>query len=275
MAFIDDQLMKFKELIENAIMSGGIKAKESLIRSSSLIQLIHDAIKYELKEKKLNPNNIFPHFQETKPEIILAGYLKQKKQDICVFPSDIVRKQTKIDWGPLAFEKKTDPYGFEYSRHSLVINVRSQMSSLAKNTDTLFERTVAESLNLHMRYKDIVLGEVYLIPAYEYSDSSAKMKKVDFSNRSVDLEKYISFFNAINNRTDDGPAYKYESCALLIVDFRPQKPKLYSNNQELIQDDLLSPDFKIDYSTLSFDTFLNKIISVYDKRFNLSHLETS
>ena len=45
------------------------------------------------------------------------------------------------------------------------------MSSLAKNADTLFERIFAKSLNLHMRYPNIVLGEVYLIPVYEYDDN--------------------------------------------------------------------------------------------------------
>ena len=34
------------------------------------------------------------------------------------------------------------------------------MSSLAKNADTLFERTFAEAMNLHMQYPNIVLSDV-------------------------------------------------------------------------------------------------------------------
>ena len=53
------------------------------------------------------------------------------------------------------------------------------MSSLAKNSDTLFERTFAEAQNLHMRYPDIVLGEVYLIPVHEYDDDMVKRGTVN------------------------------------------------------------------------------------------------
>ena len=45
MAFIDNQLFQFKTLIENSIITGGAKGKESMIRSSVHINLIHDAVK--------------------------------------------------------------------------------------------------------------------------------------------------------------------------------------------------------------------------------------
>lgn len=93
----------------------------------------------------------------------------------------------------MKFENKSDPYGFDFSTNSLVINVRSQMSSLAKNSDTLFERTFAEAQNLHMRYKDIVLGEVYLIPTHEYDDTLVAQNRVGFKTNQTNIEKYISF----------------------------------------------------------------------------------
>ena len=158
MAFIDEQLKKFKDTIEESIVNGGTKGKESCIRSSELINLIHDAVKFELIEHGIKEDMIFPHFMESKPEKKLAGFLKQKDQDVTVVPSGISQEQIDIDWGPMAFQKKTDDYGYEYTTNSLVINVRSQMSSLAKNADTLFERTFAEAMNLHMRYPNIVLG---------------------------------------------------------------------------------------------------------------------
>lgn len=52
MAFIDEQLISFRDLIEDAIIQGGSKGKESIIRSSALINLIHDAVKYELIEAR-------------------------------------------------------------------------------------------------------------------------------------------------------------------------------------------------------------------------------
>lgn len=272
MSFIDEQLILFKDWIENAIFQGGAQGKESIIRSSALINLIHDSVKYELIESGVNRNNVFPRFGESKPEIKLAGFLKQKDQDVCVVPNNIRRQAIDITWGPMAFQKKKDPYGYDYSNNTLVINVRSQMSSLAKNSDTLFERTFAEAQNLHIRYPDMVLGEVYLIPTHEYDDELVKQHKVGFKHRQTDVEKYISFFNSINNRQIGETDYMYERCALLIVDFRSDEPYLFRNSQELIDAGLISSDFEIEYATLGFDTFVEDLLNEYSNRFDINNL---
>ena len=64
MAFIDDQLVEFKEKIENAIVTGGARGKESMIRSSQLINLIHDAVKYELIQNGVIKLRIYKTFVE-------------------------------------------------------------------------------------------------------------------------------------------------------------------------------------------------------------------
>ena len=273
MAYIDEQLKIFKNMIENAIIVGGAKGKESCIRSSALINLIHDAVKAELIEHGLREELIYPHFGETKPEVKLAGFLKQKDQDVCVLPQGIRREETIINWGPMAFQNKRDPYGYEYSTNSLVINVRSQMSSLAKNADTLFERTFAEALNLHMRYPQIVLGEVYLIPVYEYDDVLVAQNEVGFKSHKTDVEKYISFFDSINNRNNLAETYKYERCALLVVDFRYEQPILYRNSAQLKHAGIISHDFGIEYATLAFDSFVEDIIDVYAERYRVSNIQ--
>ena len=267
MAFIDDQLIEFKGLIEKSILDGGAKGKESTIRSSALINLIHDAVKYELIDNGVNPSNIFPHLYDTKPELKLAGFLKQKDQDVCVVPSNIPCVSTPITWGPLAFEHKTDDYGYDFTTNTLVINVRSQMSSLAKNSDTLFERTFAEAQNLHLRYPDIVLGDVYLIPVNEYDDELVKQKIVGFKAAKTNVEKYISFFNSINNRHNGGDAYAYERCALLVVDFSKDKPILFSNSRELKEAGIVSSKFEIEYSTMNFQNFAEDILRIYSERY--------
>ena len=272
MTYIDKQLYKFKKLIEDSIISGGAQGKESMIRSSVLINLIHDAVKNAFIEVEINPLNIFPHFGETKPELKMAGFLKQKDQDICIIPSNIKKVPTSINWGPLAFENKTDEFGFEFSTNTLVINVRSQMSSLAKNADTLFERTFAEAQNLHMRYPDIVLGEVYLIPVHEYDDELVKRNIVGFKNKQTNIEKYISFFNSINNRNIGGNNYAYERCALLIVDFNQPQPYLFKNSTELKQAGFISKDFGIEYASLNFQNFATDILEVYSNRYDLNNL---
>lgn len=273
MEFIEEQLIVFKQMIEQSIIDKGVKGKESMIRSSGLINLIHDAVKYELIKQGINREKIFPPFNKKNPEIKMAGYLKQKNQDVCVLPTNMEKKPIVIDWGPLAFENKLDPYGYEFSNNSLVINVRSQMSSLAKNTDTLFERTFAEAGNLHMRYNEIVLGEVYLIPTHEYNDNLVKENKVGFKTSCTNIEKYISFFNSINNRKLEQASYSYERCALLIVDFSSEVPKLYRNSQELKDDELISKNFAIEYSTLAFDTFAKDILNIYAERHDINNLK--
>ncbi len=272
MAYIDNQLVNFKHMLEEAVVCDGKRGKEYLIRSSQLINLIHDAIKYELHGQGVALGQIYPPFGQSKPEIKLAGFLKQKDQDVCVVPRGIRPQPCMINWGPMAFQRKRDVYGMEYSTQVLVINVRSQMSSLAKNADTLFERTFAEALNLHIRYPDIVLGEVYLIPVYEYDDTAMSDHKIVFKRNKTDVEKYISFFHAINNRQSGGQDYMYERCALLVVDFRPEQPRLFRDSAELKAAGIISPHFPIEYATLGFDTFARDILSVYAARYGVAQL---
>lgn len=284
MAYIDDQLVEFKRLIEDAIIAEGAEGKNKVIKSSKPINLIHDAVKKSLIDAGVDPSLVRPQFENTKPEMKMAGFIKQKKQDVCVIPKNITKVKSEIDWGPMAHLRRKDEFGYEFSRNSLVINVRSQMSSLGKNYDTLFERTVAEAQNLHMRYPDIVLGEVYLIPVYEYDDAMAKENIVEFSTRHSDIENYISFFSSISGRTyDSNPgehselintksAYKYERCTLLIVDFNRAVPKLYQSSAELLADGLISDTFGIEYADISFGTFANDILEIYGQRFVVDNL---
>lgn len=165
-----------------------------------------------------------------------------------------------------------DLYGEEYSENTLIVNVRSQMSSLAKNADTLFERTFAEAQNLHMRYSNIVLGEVYLIPTHEYDDQLVKQKVVGFKKKQTDLEKYISFFSGINRREIGGPDYSYERCALLIVDFDKEQPLLFSNSNQLKEAGLISEDFNIEYEELNFQNFVKEILEIYSERYQIQNL---
>ena len=102
MRYIDEQLIQFKRMIEYSIIHGGSKGKESMIRSSTLINLIHDAVKSELIGNGVDPELICPRYLCKKPELKLAGFLKQKDQDICVIPKGIEKVKTPITWGPLA-----------------------------------------------------------------------------------------------------------------------------------------------------------------------------
>src|SRR5690606_32221028 len=140
-------------------------------------------------------------------------------------------------------EGKIDKYGEVYTEKTISINVRSQMSSLAKNFDTLYERTIAEAMNLHVRCPEMVLGEVYMIPVKEYNNSVMDRRRIEFVNRIGAVEKYIKSFQAINGRLDTSKdEYKYERVCLLLVDFAQDPVKIYSNTEDLHRDGLLPRD---------------------------------
>lgn len=258
---------------EGRIFDNGSLAKESLIRSSRLIGYLHECVKEELICHKVKSGNIFPPLGSSHPEIKITGFLKQKDQDITIIPSNVDKEEILVDWGPLKHENTKDSFGINYTSNCLIINVRSQLSSLAKNADTLFERTFAEAMNLHTIYKNIVLGEVYLIPVYEYNESDAKNNIVSFSTRKTNLAKYISFFSAINDRvSSEDDEYKYERCALLIVDFSKEIPKIYNTTEELKEDGLISDDFDLELGDISFPNFVEDILHKYSERFDISNI---
>lgn len=264
---------QIKSDIENSIKTGGVDGKNSLIRSQKLINLIHEAVKHELLAHNIIPANIFPPIGSTKPELKVAGFLKQKDQDISIVPSNVSKNPQTIDWGPLQAEHITDPLGKDFAEQTLVINVRSQLSSLAKNADTLFERTFAETFNLHLVYPKMVLGEVYMIPIFEYDDKAMRNNHIKFKTKRTNIEKYISFFNSLNGRnTTIDNHHMYERCALIIVDFRTTPCKIFSSTSELKAAGLISNDFGIELSNISFNEFVKDLKETYAHRFNINNI---
>ena len=277
MITIEECMVAIKNNIEQSITTAsfsgkvydnGHKAKEALIRSQKLINYLHELVKSNFVRLSIDPTQIYPPPNKTRPELKLAGFLKQKNQDVCIKPKNINPCIRKIDWGPLAHGHCFDKLGEDLTEKTLVVNIRSQLSSIAKNTDTLFERTFAETLNLHIMYKNIVMGEVYLIPVYEYKNLAMENNDIAFKEKSIDIEKYISFFIALNNRllhSDD--IYKYERCALIIVDFSKNPPVVYSTTQQLKSAGLVQDNFNLELANISFDRFGEDILDKYIERF--------
>jgi hypothetical protein len=137
---------------------------------------------------------LYDHVDEQR----LAGFFKCKDQDICFFPNDYKKKREILNFDGILKGVKDD-FGYEFTRHTLSVNVRSQLSSVAKNFDTLYERTFAEALNLHLRCEDMVLGEFYMIPVYEYDDQAAMNHEIKFkpNNRvSRHIQKVYLFIRS-------------------------------------------------------------------------------
>lgn len=264
---IQQAVENFRILIENAIKSGGNKEKTAIIRSSLPILNIHEAVKSQLIENGVNQNLIHPPVGARSPELKLAGFLKQKDQDVCATPNDIQPNSEILKIGLL--NGIEDKYGDEYTKKTLTINIRSQISSIQKNFDTLYERTVSEAQNLHERCPEMVLGEVYMIAVPEYDDKNFGKKAVGFKRLNTNLvEKYIKSFQAITGRNAiTKNFFQYEATCLLIVDFSRNTPKIYNNTAELIAEGLLENNTEVKYEGLEWANFSKKLMAIHQTRF--------
>ncbi|MEG1737486.1 MAG: hypothetical protein RR137_00085 [Odoribacter sp.] len=268
---LQEAVNKIKSTIEEAIITGGSEAKNNLIRSQQPIKLLHEVVKSELIKNKVNEQLLNPPLGKNAGELKLAGFFKHKDQDICITPNDINKINEKLLFEGILYGTN-DIFGKEFTEKTLSINVRSQLSSSSKNFDTLYERTFAEALNLHLRCPKMVLGEFYMIAVKEYDSNAANNKQVAFrkkSNIKKHIEKYLLSFNAINNRNSiDTDPYKYEKICLLIVDFDQKEPKIYNTNKELIADGLLPEKSIASIENLNFVDFVSNLLCIYNKRFD-------
>ena len=277
---IQQAVKNIKTMIENAIIDGGVEengrridgcqAKNNIIRSQGPICQLHDAVKSSLIELGVNPEYIKPPFLSHECEIRVFGRLKAKDQDVCVLPNDVNQERQMLSFDGL-LHGEMDPLGLRLTERILSINVRSQLSSGSKNFDTLYERTFAEALNLHLRCDKMVLGEVYMIPVFEYDDNAAKRNQVVFKpNRYVrrHIEKNLASFGAINGRRDISTDFwQYERVCLLIVDFNHEQPVIFNTDQALIEAGLMTPNQGLTIENMNFPTLAQTLLDIYSHRF--------
>jgi hypothetical protein len=248
----------------------GQKAKEALIRSQGLIFPIHEVVKVSLAQElqiRGRRFEIHPPQGVTAPELKIAGLIKAKDQDLVILFDGDAAVPELIQNGPLTSE--SDFVGLRQSERSIVVGVRSQMSSVAKNFDTLMERAFAEALNLRLRMPRLVMGEVYVLPVVEYNDRAMENEEVAWKRKPVNVSKFIRTFIAITHRepADLGNTlYKYERSALVLVDFRPAQPRIYLTLEELRADALVPNDFQGNYAMLSPDGFARDLLDMHAAR---------
>lgn len=268
----------------------GVAHQTNHIRGGSLIDYIHEAVKHrvqeELQENGITNTEIKPPTREhQKGEIALAGLYKRKTQDIAIAPN-IQETEEPINFTDIS-NKNKDQFGFKFTEKTLSINVRSQQKDISANKDTIFERLLGEALNLHLRCPKMVLGDVFVLSLYDYSLNKYihkdKRRKDPTYNTGI-VEEFISFFQSISNRNNTNSFYaidnyvvrspeKYEATSLLIVDFRPEMPKLYNSTKELIDDGFLPQNTNVEYEGLEWDSFFDKILDIYNQRFGLQNLQ--
>jgi len=270
----------FKYAFEEAISIAGDKGKESLTTSSKHINLFHEVVKSELIRNGVSPNLVFPSQYNSSGELNFAGFIKAKKQDISAVPVAYLGNETPESITVGMMTGKTDTFGKNYTENSLVVNVRSQMSSIGKNNDTIVERAFAETLNLHMRCPDMVLGELFILPITGFNMDEVKKKNPVFetiittkANRmskttAESIEKIINTYASINNRNSaSGEEYKYERLCLVLADFSQSPVKIYKNDADLMADNLLPSGSTATLNGLGYDTFILDLLNIYSTRF--------
>jgi hypothetical protein len=270
----------FKYAFEEAIKIAGDKGKQSLTTSSHHINLFHEVVKSELVEKGIKNSLIFPPQHNSKGELNLSGFIKAKKQDISAVPNQFLgrEKPEPITIGMMTGE--IDTFGKDFTENTLVINVRSQMSSIGNNVDTIFERAFAETLNLHMRCPKMVLGELFILPVTGFNMKDVKKKIPTFeaiistkkkANTTLTanvIEKFINTYSSLNKRDlSKDEAYKYERVCLILADFSKSPVKIYTNEHELKADNLLPKNSTVNLSDISFPNFITDLLTIYETRF--------
>ncbi|MBP7496339.1 MAG: hypothetical protein KA792_01570 [Bacteroidales bacterium] len=267
---LQNAINEIKSSIEEAILKSGTIGKNNLIRTSKPIKLLHNIIKSELKNQNINPDLIKPSINKSNGELKLSGFFKKKSQDVCVIPNNIDPSEEILDFKGILYKQK-DKFGFKFTEKTLSINVRSQLSSTAKNFDTLYERTFAEALNLHLRCPKMVLGEFYMIIVREFNSDQTNKKKIEYKDIKgikKHIEKYLLSFDALNQRISyEKDFFKYEKVCLLIVDFSKEIPKIYNSDKELKKDGLLDNNSIATIKNLSFESFIKDLLIIYTDRF--------
>lgn len=269
---------EMKSALEDAITSAkyrgkrfknGVEAKQALIRSQTLILRIHEVVKTDLVDKieATRSHSIHPPLGKSKPELKISGFIKAKDQDlVMLFDGDEARRETIAD-GPLKGD--IDPVGRQQSERAVVVGVRSQMSSVAKNFDTLMERAFAETLNLRLRLPGLVMGEVYILPIVEYDDVAMRTNRVAWKKKPIPVEKFIRTFTGITGRAAENVTdelYKYERTALVLADFRPETPRVFLTLEELKSAGAVSADFEADFAKLSPQDFARDLLAIHRQR---------
>ena len=234
-------LQRMKQEYENAIRGGNYT---SLIRSKRLINILQEFVINELS------NIIDKDWIITDKKVY--GFPKKKEQDILIQPPQDNRGNIAV--GPI-----------------LAVNIRSQLSSIEKNYDTLFERIFAEALNLHNRFPYMVLGYLYLLPHYGYALEAAREQKIALTEH-YNLEKYILSFLSISGRENptDVP-WKYERVCLLIVDFSQEPPVILDNMEQFVRQGLVSEKFRrmFNFDELSINDFFDELYKIMMSRYYL------
>jgi hypothetical protein len=205
-------------------MQGVYRADPVLaVRGQEFIKILHRVLAEDIKP--LLSGEALKRGVAVKEEVTIFGSHKAKDVDIAVIEPNN---------GPL-----------------LLIGVRSQMSSVAKNALTYYEGIVGECISLQDRYPLAIHGYVYLHPLHPI--------KVGRETEAIDHARYARLYESITGR--DGHNYKdikgvFDQFAYMVVDFDANPP--------ILRDDLVQAS--VPKTDLRISTFVGRMIDTFKRR---------
>jgi hypothetical protein len=198
------------------------RSSPTAVRTGGVIAPLHRYCVEELEARGLPKNQLHPSAvpKKGRKRVRLLGGYMPKEIDVCL---------TVPDSGPL-----------------LAISVKSQMSSIVKNTINRFEEYVGDATNLHSRFPMLVLGFLMLIPVH---------KETYLGGKPTDgLQRIAALLERSNARQNvSEPIGSYEVSALMLVDFDKTPPRLVRS-------------FPSPGSLLRIDNFFDRLLDIYRKR---------
>ena len=218
----------------------GTEALKQFTKGGGHIFPVHEAIKSSVVGILTDCNIIhhsFPPIGQRSPELTVPSW-SPKKQDVVITFGECEEYENNI----LSDEDVCS---------SIVIGVRSQMQSIAKNKNTIIERTVAEPfLTRFSAGPEVVMGELFILPVEEYytsGDSGTTINNRRINTRRTNLvEVYISSFIRCTNRSDINDwrqHLRYERACLTIVRMEEDLPRFYRTLQEMHAEGIVSQEF--------------------------------
>jgi len=270
---LQQSINQFQKELFNAISTAtyngtsyenGQKAKEALIRSQSLIFNVHESVKVSLSSSLKNLTKydwtVYPPINASSPELKIYGKIKGKDQDLVFLRHE--KSPIVIEDGPNIGQ--IDEVGLSATKTSIIVGIRSQMSSIDKNFDTLMERAFAETLNLRLRAPIITMGEVYVLPLEELDDREMLKNRIAFSNKKVNIQKFIKTFHSFTSRAslklED--QYKYDASALVLIDLTQSPPKIIFNENDL-REYAVDENICTMYKNICAEGFNDRLINNY------------
>ena len=191
------------------------------VRNQTFIKILHEELSTDLRDRLTK--SALKRGTKVVKEANIYGSHKPKDVDVSVIDPNN---------GPL-----------------LMIGVRSQMSSVAKNALTYYEGIIGECISLQDRFPMAVIGYVYLMPL--------RPIKKGKETESIDHSRYARMYDAIAGRT--GQSYKeirgiFDQFAYMVVDFNVTPPTLCDSLLVNVR------------NYLSITTFIDRMVQTFKQR---------